>query len=134
MNFKELRIGNIIESGIIERMDIGDCIYSMQIIDFEGVRRKISNPSPLPITKEWLMRFGYQEHEDGFIILLNEITGMILEKSIYEDIGIAFDLSFLQNDGHCILLEEVQFVHQLQNIYFALTDEELKLLLLESKT
>jgi len=72
----------------------------------------------IPLTKEWLLKFGFEYieigeevHEQKWCIGGNEfIWGPTSENNFYHD--------FL-NGG------EVKYVHQLQNLYKALTNEEL---------
>jgi hypothetical protein len=67
---------------------------------------------PIPLTEEWLLKFGFSKKVDyllqkrGFSICF-EKHGDIFE-CFLESIGI-----------------EIEYVHQLQNLYFALTNEEL---------
>ena len=67
---------------------------------------------PIPLTEEWLERFGFENNEktaehNKFIWFKNHIgvSGML---------GVVKPV-------------ECKYVHQLQNLYFALTGEELKL-------
>ena len=81
---------------------------------------------PIPLTKYWLLRFGLEKREQGvcdyFHIGINELThdwlfDLVWLKKIeggYED------FPFYRNGKFII-----RYVHQLQNLYFALTGEEL---------
>lgn len=80
-------------------------------------------PEPLPLTEEWLMKFGFKKQEDGddvddvhwYEITTNGITLVQGDKKGYLDV-------FLLDHEEGV---RVQYVHQLQNLYFALTGEEL---------
>lgn len=63
---------------------------------------------PIPLTEEWLLRFGYTKISNNSFI----ITGHC--------IWICNDLFRCDKNG--IVLKHV---HQLQNLYFALTNQEL---------
>jgi hypothetical protein len=93
----------------------------------EGIEDFISF-EPIPLTEEWLIKFGFDKREssvcDAFYIGINPITKDWL-----------FDIVWLKNmmdysyegfpfyrNGH----HKIQYVHQLQNLYFALTGEELQ--------
>lgn len=72
---------------------------------------------PIPLTEEWLLKFGFEKvgsnYENRLIILhTNNKTG-------------TFD--FLLNEPHSnkLIVRVIESVHQLQNLYFALTNEEL---------
>ena len=73
--------------------------------------------TPIPLTEEWLLKFGFNKvgsnYENRLIILhTNNKTG-------------TFD--FLLNEPHSnkLIVRVIESVHQLQNLYFALTNEEL---------
>jgi hypothetical protein len=79
---------------------------------------------PIPLTEEWLLKFGFEEYIDfgyktknfdliplcGFTYSINKKRVMIMHKG---------------NQMSHWLNIEIQYVHQLQNLYFALTNEEL---------
>ena len=73
---------------------------------------------PIPLTEEWLLKLGFKKTEwDNF----NSYRLMIGNN----DYTIV-----LYSDGNCevgdIITCKIEYVHQLQNLYFALTGEELK--------
>lgn len=110
MKANELRIGNytINENGGVVEM------YSTRIRIFSD---GTINYKPIPLTEEWLLKFGFEESENCYEL---EINGSI---SIFFAgyLGVMIDgvFSFLDKDQF--------YVHQLQNLYFALTNEELTL-------
>lgn len=67
---------------------------------------------PIPLTEEWLLKFGFVCHPWGWV---------------NEQIGIRLTLhSFIyKNDNGANI--KIKHVHQLQNLFFALTGEELTL-------
>ena len=71
---------------------------------------------PIPLTEEWLVRFGfeYTEIHEGF----NQYRKDLLNLSITPN-GFEIFLTFKWIN--------IKHVHQLQNLYFALTGEELTL-------
>lgn len=82
--------------------------------------RKESEPSmyePIPLTEEWLFKFGL---ENGTTQALEKIT---CAKVMYE----SWQKCCTLYSGHNCLHVKIQYVHQLQNLYFALTGEELEL-------
>ena len=69
----------------------------------------IENIKPIPLTEEWLIKFGFEKrYEDCFEY----------GKFILNDEFIMMDIDITIKCKH---------VHQLQNLYFALTGEELKI-------
>ena len=135
MKASELRIGNIIngiyynqdDNGEDEEMETictvaaldatGDAEYPMFVYDEKQIEN-FSDFKPIPLTEEWLLKFGF-------------------EKTIWDNFN-SFRLSIgnndytivLYSDGNCevgdIITCKIEYVNQLQNLYFALTGEELK--------
>jgi hypothetical protein len=121
MKANELRIGNYY---------YGDVLFPSEynVITANDLVELDSDPlddyyQPLPLTQEWLLRFGFQKDGvfDKFFTYL-PIPDLCMDK-----------LSFRVNEGficyesikYRTLLKHIQYVHQLQNLYFALTNEEL---------
>jgi len=133
MNHKELRIGNYVLFN--ETQDIVYAIKNSGIDFFRGKKTKgvITQGyiheaiKPIPLTEEWLLKFGFDSQEKGYNYLTigksalyiyinnNGETGICIE-DLNEDLTEEQELSFSI---------KIQFVHQLQNLYFALTNEEL---------
>jgi hypothetical protein len=69
--------------------------------------------NPIPITEEWLVRFGFEHEETEYSNFQNK-DGVRL---------------FFHNGvwNYSSLNTVIKSVHQLQNLYFALTGEELTL-------
>lgn len=102
MKANELRIGNLIQHN--------GRSFAVDTIDSSV----LNGVEPIPLTKDWMDRFGFDE--DGCVPINNPNTLQVtksLDVIVYEE----------SNDFIC--LGGVAFVHQLQNIYFALTGEEL---------
>ena len=109
----ELRIGNLIlKNGKLHYtnyMTIRD-VFGLSVTDkvkFE----------PITLTEEWLLKFGFEKRNDGDFNLL---------KFSEVDIVIDKDFDCWKCDGIYFSVNALQYVHQLQNLYFALTGEELK--------
>jgi hypothetical protein len=75
---------------------------------------------PIPLTEEWLLKFGFE-------IVLNQYKKITdVSKDTFKNIP--FIILFLDNQFQYDDLRfrtNLQYVHQLQNLYFALTGEEL---------
>lgn len=105
---EELRIGNWVmgDNGPVQ----------IEPNSFQNIFNGSYDQDPIPLTEEWLAKFGfeYREMNLGYV---KEAT----EGNIY--ISKKFTFEF---DGFNIGMQrEIQYVHQLQNLYFALTGEEL---------
>lgn len=109
MKATELRIGNLVnENGeVIKIRQETLCDFANGYVVFE----------PIPLTEEWLLKFGFKQCENEFwfekgILLINTI-GTINIKG--------------RKGSEATFNSDVKFVHLLQNLYFALTGEELEL-------
>jgi hypothetical protein len=106
MEAKELRIGNLIWFNDAPTLK-GHCAVSDvsdEIIRTTGGDAYIDECEPITLTEEWAIKFGFE--------CLLEMAMDISQCSKY-------DITITTND-----LSKM-FVHDLQNLYFALTNEEL---------
>lgn len=129
----DLRIGNFINyqgkliqvEGVVNRT----IYHSGRQFDQIGVENYVTF-EPIPLTEEWLVRFGFQIDDD----LGDQIYYQIPEQKY--GYGICFDhddITFYKFNGnggenvHTLIYDEkhFQYVHQLQNLYYALTQTEL---------
>jgi hypothetical protein len=112
MKANELRIGNLtyrIEVKNKNNTVIDDItIYDMERI--QEVYDKTFTYEPILLTEDWLLKFGFEKNKS--IWILNEIE-------ISSWFTFRFSLEPLK-------VQEIDFVHQLQNLYFALTNKELE--------
>ena len=115
MKASELRIGNWVEIQGLESkiisVDTEGCICENEYCeDFEN-NNITQNLQPIPLTEEWLERFGF-EYSD-----LNGDSGLwkIPPFQIYGKYNqFIYDYRL-----------DVNYVHQLQNLFYCLTGEEL---------
>lgn len=120
MKSTELRIGNFIQE------KYNPIKYFAPIISINSeLVRVASRPDmefdftqiePIPLTEEWLLKFGFEELNGRLI----KYATTSFRRLIWNNVGLFLDFS-----GHGELLN-IHYVHQLQNLYFALTEEELK--------
>lgn len=103
MEAKELRIGNYVYQD-------GEFIQGITCLSIYKFDMGNINLEPIELTKDWLIKFGYTKEDSNFWFI-----GHIVWE--YDD-GI-----FICNKNGITL----KYVHQLQNLYFALTGKELKL-------
>jgi len=133
MDAKELRIGNLVNQG----PRYGDCCieayelyqYSMFIKNPIGVADYYKDWKPIPLTEEWLVKFGFD--------IKNGVSKLDFSKHHLECFDqLVFNLKDNYNyclkqwrgemlDAWYISEKEVKYIHQLQNLYFALSGEEL---------
>jgi hypothetical protein len=125
MKATELRIGNWVEIQGLESkiisVDTEGCICENEYCeDFEN-NNITQNLQPIPLTEEWLERFGCKKQTSS--------AKGIGEFDWYE-LPNGMDLVWVLSSKCWVRIETVEsvtikHVHQLQNLYFALTGEEL---------
>ncbi len=82
-----------------------------------GVKYSKNDIKPILLTKEWLLRFGLMISENGSCWVNNTFE---LRKNIDESYTL-----YAWNKGNNVFIKHINHIHKLQNLYFALTGEEL---------
>ena len=118
MKTQDLRIGNYVNHICNDELVtdvIADVGYHLLSSPKSTTSRKDSDVvkelKPIPLTEEWLLKFGFEKlkgWDDTFFFQLNGVQ--ILEYN-----GSGYDYNSFN----------IKHAHQLQNLYFALTGEEL---------
>lgn len=126
MKVQDLRIGNIVKNPSWNKE-----INYIVLDDFELWNRFpeiFENIEPIEITEEWLLKFGFEEHSVYQKVFYKPST--LPDKNLFwfsMIIGSNVILRDMREFHEMAILNEVLYVHQLQNLYFALTGEELTL-------
>ena len=120
MEAKELRIDNYVYiKGIVDVITgIGDNDFCSEKYG-HGLDNK--QVEPIPLTEEWLLKFGFKitaEDSDKTLYRMDKKNFIIVS----HEWGCDFHYGVSGNDWI-----KPYFVHSLQNLYFALTGEELTL-------
>jgi len=121
MRAEELRIGNWFKEDTLEPKYAQ--ITAEQILDL------YDDPlddfyQPIPITEDWLLKFGF-EKEKSDIPTFSKVFGRFIEDDYEHCLIINLDADdnlYTVFNGVKLILK---YVNQLQNLYFALTGEEL---------
>ena len=133
MTASELRLGNLVKVGKNALHSDGGSkeIYEISelkkdVVHFKGFHAGefYKDIEPIPLTEEWLLKFGFED-----------VTGVYYTLHISPD----FKLLLIPADGfypqldkadennwQSVSLNKIEHVHELQNLYFALTGEELE--------
>jgi hypothetical protein len=118
MKAQELRIGNLVNYGVnivpIKSIHT-ESVLKDEVRIYVELNEKLQNYclditeiEPIPLTEERLLKFGVKDNRLGLFDVVK----------VSDDIG--YHIYFIGRH-----LKEIQYVHQLQNLYFALTGEEL---------
>ena len=122
MKATELRIGNLVNYNN-QQCEISASDFAVFEM-YEKKKLELTSYTPIPLTEEWLLKFGFESKYKS-VNMQWSFGGLELEQISDED-----------DDGNSIPQEEifyydwkfkVKYVHQLQNLYFALTEKELKI-------
>lgn len=123
MKARGLRIGNWVN----HKGGFGQVQVTQEMLGDEKLFRMqlMSNPpqdliKPIPLTEEWLVKFGFTES---------------VKLGMYKDLTSRMVLKFYKIPNQLDLIQDgknisfahgrIKYVHQLQNLYYALTGEEL---------
>jgi hypothetical protein len=129
MKASELRIGNFLL--FVNKLQEVSSIHSDNTIRL----RKTKNDNchgcycvntitifPIRITEEWLLKFGfYYQSSDKNYVIKNKYGYCNSIKKIDGDWCYNNDYS----DASCYFVRELRYIHELQNLYYALNEEEL---------
>jgi len=116
MKANELRLANWINlKGNIQ-------VWHIDIDDIDRVNYiGIDKYEPIPLTEEWLLKFGFEKVGDTYMLKITKLIYHCCYVRYVDDIwwflsrkGATYDFKFNN-------------VHQLQNLYFALTGQELEI-------
>ncbi len=121
MKANELRIGNCVKTqihgvGAVEAISETKILYSS---NYDSLN--IEYFEPIPLTEERLLRFGFIKNDwtdNGKIIYYGWQNGTVLLETDSNN-------SFFVLDGKHGEFNNIEHVHQIQNLYFALTNKEL---------
>jgi hypothetical protein len=106
LNAASLRIGNLLQ--------VGNEIEKLELVDFADMYENstLIHYQPIPLTEEWLLKLGFTKS----LIFNSYYINSDIEINIFDNI-FWYDT---KNDSI-----EIQSVHELQNLFYALTKREL---------
>lgn len=124
MEVSELRIGNIVDTAV----------GLIRVAEIPLKSNPLYNPKalhPIPISEEWLIRLGFESHKPGFFrIKIHKEQNRFLEtdlsfKSFWDFIIVVEHPPRYKTEDTELWIRAIESVHQLQNLFFTLTGEEL---------
>ena len=130
MQANELRIGNLV--------DIGKEFNILELVDFADMyeNNTLEHYQPIPLTEDWLLKFGFESTYEEFD---EEDFPCVVEYWLFTDSVTRFEIDYATKTGYTvnianvptghalIIRRKLEYVHQLQNLFFALTGTELNL-------
>lgn len=129
---KGLRVGNVIRwdlNNVSEFEDDFDYGYSDCPVEVWQMQEP-ERISPILLTEEWLLKFGF-ELSDNDLYSLGFIQNLLcfpfwfrIEKSLECNLEI---VNKCDDEITSIHIINIKYVHQLQNLYFAITGYELEI-------
>jgi hypothetical protein len=128
MKAEELRRGNLVNaigwSSIMQIESINnDSVYAHDFPDFKGSQPiDIGYLSGIPLTEDWLVKFGFERNSNVWSRFLKEdIEGLPTTMQMWSDSN---EFTICRN-GTYVISVKCESVHELQNLWHALTHEEL---------
>ena len=119
---EELRIGNKL---LMEFENVDETVNS-RMIGFIAIANRTQKPHPfvgILIREEILLKCGFDEYSDELTIKLGHRYFLCYSKTTKR---IFTENTDLDDDG-AVYHEHIKYLHQLQNLYFALTGKELEI-------
>lgn len=130
MKASELRIGNLIFDLTMSPVQVRGTGTSCIWISENGPGTELAF-TPIPLTEEWLVKFGFKGiNKPNSHYVINDPNGYkdTHKISIFLTLNSQWQIAFsdeLAGYKDYIPTTKIEYVHQLQNLYFALTGEEL---------
>lgn len=127
MKAQELRIGNWVWNDTqnipvtVDLKILSEQIYLEPLVA-KGTLDKSVLWQPIPLTEEWFLKFGWREKEDYADGIGNYYW---FEWGTYETVNVGAGIYGIKDVHLDVIIGSVRYVHQLQNLYFSLTGEEL---------
>lgn len=105
---EELRIGNL------ALMPSSNAITTITVMDISDIENGYKNRLPIPLTEEWLVKFGFEEAEHEGIFRLPELPNIAVI------IGQFIEIEYKE---FSVLKIKCDYVHELQNFFSCLKHE-----------
>jgi hypothetical protein len=119
INFKELRLDNYIcINNNLHPCRVKEITMSSVVVESikeNYIEPTINSINPIPLTEEWLLKMGGKK--------VNNLDWCIMFGGI--EFYCRYNKFWYCSIGSVYLSDRIQFVHQAQNLYFSITNQEL---------
>ena len=136
LNKNEYRIGNLVQDAKGNPCKVEEISPDHGVKAYSGMITKLPL-SPIPLTEEWLLKFGFEGDENQYDIGLSNGDGVDLSvefaygttclKRKYVEDWLIEKYKHLNKVEDFCYIKHPKYVHELQNLYFSLTGEELNI-------
>jgi len=131
MKANELRLGNYFEDQkgrlcTVNKIEVDKGELTAFCIQAINGPATAPDFTPIPLTEKWLTDFGFTENSTGTVRKEYWLKFDIDNKAHFIEVAFPRNITIkviVYYDEHTY--KHIQYVHQLQNLYFALTGEEL---------
>jgi hypothetical protein len=132
MKAKDLRIGNLVNTPVgavkVSKIEENDFFFKYGFRSWRA-SKMIYQIKPIPLTEEWLLKFGFSTKVDPENVHYKKEVNNEFNEHFVINKKVAYHVFYIQhkdcNDVNNFTTQ-IKYVNQLQNLYFALTGEELK--------
>jgi hypothetical protein len=115
MQATELRIGNLVNKSYSETHFVP---VNVTLWDINNIRNNDEVYTPIPLTEDWLLKLGFKMEEFAFT------QGKPFRR--YKLGPLCYGTSNGTWSYYSQVIRGIEYVHQLQNLFFCLTGEELE--------
>ena len=122
LSVNELRIGNLV---LYESVEIVLSVSDLIVIDLANKQGYDHKYKPIPLTEEWLLKFGFKRERDLNWWNVPKESSYKAHHLMKMQNAWTWFIDFDDTGDNTHLVSGFNYVHQLQNLYFALTGEEL---------
>lgn len=130
MNANELMLGNLVF--LTKDNFKTKKVYELSSFDIYKLdESNCQDIQPIPLTEKWLLDFGFEEdschYTDGKSLFFHDIITTPQNFYLFYDEENNINLSIADDETTLSEKLHLKYVHQLQNLYFALTGNPLQL-------
>jgi hypothetical protein len=118
----DLRVGNwlLLDTGVC--LPSPHCIMAKDIYDISEGKITLNALEPILLTPEILEKAGFEKEDKDNVVWFRK-QPLLIEFVDYYNMG--YSARFIINQEESRLIYKIDHLHQLQNLYYALTNSEL---------